>query len=519
MMKKFFAVLTAGVMLCSSQLVVAYDAQAPDKLTAAADYTETEPNDTLDQQNKIELNTSYQGDLSSPQDIDYYSFDITEPGYINIEFSHEYIDNASPYWQLELHGQGDNLTTLPLYSYKFTGNAVDAETVTEQLQNLGVNIGSFYFTIRRQAYLEGHEDYTVKVNFTKDDHWESEWNDLTGLGNADHVELNSYTIGNSSIVGDLDFYTFTLDTDSTVHIDFSHPYIDSEFECWEIFLDEIVYDDNHYVKSLNKVWASKELFGCGNSDESRLEEGRVNETSPALDLKAGDYSILITHNEVVNQPIDYIFSIRTTDDSYIVTSTTPAVTTTTTTSVTSGKGTTTTKPKTTTTTSVTSGKGTTTTKPKTTTTTSVTSGKGTTTTKPKTTTTTSVTSGKGTTTTKSKTTTTTSVTSGKGTTTTKPKTTTTTTTTKSPLIGTGTTTATTTTTTTTAPAGQKLGDVDCSGDVDVADAVLLARFLAEDSEAYISLQGQRNADCNKSGNPDMNDVVMILKAIAMLITL
>ena len=62
-----------------------------------------------------------------------------------------------------------------------------------------------------------------------------------------------------------------------------------------------------------------------------------------------------------------------------------------------------------------------------------------------------------------------------------------------------------------------LGDVNESGRVDVSDAVLLARFVAEDSEASISAVGKLNADTNKNGNPDSDDVVLILKFIAKMI--
>ena len=84
-----------------------------------------------------------------------------------------------------------------------------------------------------------------------------------------------------------------------------------------------------------------------------------------------------------------------------------------------------------------------------------------------------------------------------------------------------TTTETTTTTATTTARPQKIqiGDTDCNGMVDVSDAVLLARMLVEDSAAVITEQGMRNADCNENGSPDSEDVVMILKAIALLITL
>ena len=63
------------------------------------------------------------------------------------------------------------------------------------------------------------------------------------------------------------------------------------------------------------------------------------------------------------------------------------------------------------------------------------------------------------------------------------------------------------------------GDVNLSGHTDVSDAVLLARFLAEDRSAEVTAQGKSNADCNQSGKPDPEDVILILKYIAKMITL
>lgn len=76
-----------------------------------------------------------------------------------------------------------------------------------------------------------------------------------------------------------------------------------------------------------------------------------------------------------------------------------------------------------------------------------------------------------------------------------------------------------TTTTTPVPISALRGDINEDLEVDVADAVLLARFLAEDETVVITTQGQKNADCNDSGSPDHDDLVMILKSIARLITL
>lgn len=61
------------------------------------------------------------------------------------------------------------------------------------------------------------------------------------------------------------------------------------------------------------------------------------------------------------------------------------------------------------------------------------------------------------------------------------------------------------------------GDVNCDKSVDVADAVLLARMVAEDSTAMITAQGKLNADCKKNENLESDDVVRILQYIARLI--
>ena len=85
-------------------------------------------------------------------------------------------------------------------------------------------------------------------------------------------------------------------------------------------------------------------------------------------------------------------------------------------------------------------------------------------------------------------------------------------------VTTTTTTVTTVTTTVSEPQNDGVtGDVNGDTEVDVADAVLLARFLAEDAEAIISEQGFLNADADHSGVTDTEDVIMILRYIAKLI--
>lgn len=81
-----------------------------------------------------------------------------------------------------------------------------------------------------------------------------------------------------------------------------------------------------------------------------------------------------------------------------------------------------------------------------------------------------------------------------------------------------TTTSTTTTTSdsTQGPGGKTLyGDVDCSGDVKIADAVLLARYMAED-KVTVTAQGKLNADCFTDGKGALTseDLASLLKFLA-----
>ena len=60
------------------------------------------------------------------------------------------------------------------------------------------------------------------------------------------------------------------------------------------------------------------------------------------------------------------------------------------------------------------------------------------------------------------------------------------------------------------------GDVDNSGTVDVSDAVLLARFCAEEQTVTMTAAGRANADVNSDGLVTNEDVVAIEKIIAKL---
>lgn len=89
--------------------------------------------------------------------------------------------------------------------------------------------------------------------------------------------------------------------------------------------------------------------------------------------------------------------------------------------------------------------------------------------------------------------------------------------TTAPQDTTTTTTTTTTTAATTAPSGDFLaGDVDCNGVVEINDAVLLARYVAQDDTVKITVQGIANGDYNQDGSVDSTDITAVCRQLAHL---
>lgn len=58
------------------------------------------------------------------------------------------------------------------------------------------------------------------------------------------------------------------------------------------------------------------------------------------------------------------------------------------------------------------------------------------------------------------------------------------------------------------------GDVNGDSRIDVSDAVLLARFLTADAEAAVTDAGIQNADVNRDGKRDSDDLTLLLCALA-----
>ena len=77
----------------------------------------------------------------------------------------------------------------------------------------------------------------------------------------------------------------------------------------------------------------------------------------------------------------------------------------------------------------------------------------------------------------------------------------------------------TTSTSSTPTTTPKIGDVDCNGEIKIADAVLLARYVAEDA-VTVTAQGKVNANCYNDGSDAITseDLASLLKYLAQWIS-
>ncbi len=82
------------------------------------------------------------------------------------------------------------------------------------------------------------------------------------------------------------------------------------------------------------------------------------------------------------------------------------------------------------------------------------------------------------------------------------------------VITTETTTTTTESSSKVSPYVLMLGDVDCNLEVNVLDAVMLARVAAEDTKVQVTDEGKLNADMNQDGSVKTDDLTALLRVLA-----
>ncbi len=248
--------------------------------TATNDY-ETEYNDSLSRYTHLPLNKTLNGGASiysdDKTDVDCYIFRITDEGYTVFYFDHEEDSeamNGAIAWRISITDENGN-------EYFYTTSDVSATSINSGI--MGLPPGYYYLTVYSHIY--SRVGYSLNVSFTKDTSIESEMNDTPET--ADTIEINTEKIGSltqRSDKSDRDWFTFVMEKDGFVVLDFIHEALAEEKDGWNI---TITAEDGRIAYSTVSDWNQAVL------------------QSPSIGLDAGKYYISIDSDNLYHNSIVY----------------------------------------------------------------------------------------------------------------------------------------------------------------------------------------------------------------------
>ena len=233
---------------------------------------ETEKNGSKSKADAIKVNEDVTG-TTSKDDVDFFKFTLSKPGYISIDFSHPILSSTSSYWRIYLYiSDGTSSVIGDDYYWSVPGNT---NISTAQI---GLPAGTFYIKLVPESsnrYNDGQ--YTLRVNYEESDYWELERNG--SMKKADPLLTNTDYHGSIVTRVDEDWYQLTLEEAGKVSLQFTHPAVSSTSNYWRIYFYTSDGVTNADGLSDGYYWSVK---------------GNENATLPEIGLPAGTYYIKIT---------------------------------------------------------------------------------------------------------------------------------------------------------------------------------------------------------------------------------
>lgn len=245
--------------------------------TEEDDSFENEPNDEIASANPIELNSKMTGNIQHEDDTDYYKFTLTELGSVHISFEHAKIDSNDSFWRISLLSE---TSADPIIESSVRGS----ESIS-QLSKARLPIGTYYIKVNKYQF--SNIDYHINLNYQKEGNsYEVEPNN--DILNANKIEVNKKIIGNIQREDDVDYFTFTVNQNGTLSIEFNHPKIDSDDTHWRIYL-------------------------LDNTDTAKIEQAiigsMVKTASDRIRVSAGTYYVKIDKRFNYSN-LDYNFTVK-----------------------------------------------------------------------------------------------------------------------------------------------------------------------------------------------------------------
>lgn len=294
-----------------------------------SDAWETELNDTLDTADNIEFNKEYSGTIRTNKDTDWYKVSAETDGYISFNFKHENYENSNVCWKVALYdSEGKNV----IVNYDFKGN----EDTDFTGINIGIVKGDYYVSVAPASSMSSVV-YSLKVNFTKSDTFESELNNSYTA--ADTIDVNTEYTGDLLTSNDQDWFTFTTEKDGFISMLFNHKAVENNSNCWDISLYEsdgqtLIYNfkssgnvidtkshdigiaaGTYYVKIKGSTnWLSEEYnmtVKFTESDAFEKENNNTNKTASIIDTNK-----VYTLNSMTSDDVDWL-KFTTKESGYI----------------------------------------------------------------------------------------------------------------------------------------------------------------------------------------------------------
>lgn len=197
--------------------------------------TELESNNDFNSATRVPLNTGIKGSFTSDKDVDVYRFTVTEPGELVLHHEHEYFDNGSGFYEINLFDDARSDAQM----FKTTLNGRDNDWTRYAVY---LAPGDYY--LQYSSYYHTFLPYTFTLNFTPVAHIEVERNNT--YNSATPIETNTDYKGALMTDKDLDYYAFTLTETSEVQIGLDFTYFDDGGTYFKLFLDTAAKNDSTY---------------------------------------------------------------------------------------------------------------------------------------------------------------------------------------------------------------------------------------------------------------------------------
>lgn len=241
---------TDEMQLESSQQI---ELEEPEFTTDAAGTSISGNNTTADTASVISVNATYTDYIKSYDDVSWYKFRISNPGYISFKFTHDYVDSSGNYWEAYLYDM--DKSCLNSYDYRGTETSVTGG-------NIGVPAGTYYIKVKKGG--SGYKDvnYNIKVNYTSSSIWEKEFNDTYSSPNVMTLDTNKTYYGSIMKYSDVDWYKFKISSPGYISLKFGHDYVEESGNYWEAYLYNPEMNClNYYYYQGNNTSATGENIG------------------------------------------------------------------------------------------------------------------------------------------------------------------------------------------------------------------------------------------------------------------